>query len=161
MLSRNHALIWRTAYARVPFFTPTNTAECALYNNSSGPHVLVVWDVVVYVGTAFNFANGYLLYNGKLSTKTDDGHSIIAGESTQVGQAYKDDVASPLAITADNVFNTIPDSNTMPNPYAVLLPGWSMVVTASTSATPFGATFYYQVLYADEFAATRGEYPLK
>jgi len=150
-LSRSHAFINRAATAQVPLFTPTNTGEICLYNNSTGPHVLVVWDIVENAGVS-GIASGYLVAQSQLTTPVGTGVSIITGEPTPVGITSSGDLATPDVVTVDYPAAPSVPACTLPMPLAVLRPGWSIIVVFSTAASAFGGTFFYQWLWAEEFS---------
>lgn len=150
LLGRNHAMADRAAVAFAPTFTPTNTAEIGLFNNSSGPHVIIVWDASETFDSSTNPA-GYLLKRAPLATLIGSGQSVIAGEPAPIGQIYKGDLASPDLIQVSYVCGEVPNNNHSPIPLAVLLPGWSCVFVGEAATQALGLTFWYQWLYAEEW----------
>ena len=133
----------RLATGIIPLFTPTNTGVVALYNNSTGPFILAVWDFVINPSSGAGTI-GYNTQVGTLTTLVGPGTSVFTDEATPPGLCYSDDLASPAAVIANfngtDAFSGNPDGV----PLALLKPNWSIVMQAGASATPIGGTFIYE-----------------
>lgn len=143
------------AVGTIADFTPTNTGCVGLLNNSTGPYVIVVWDLAISFNVnRVNASAGYFFQRGGLTTAAGAGVSIVTGQPTPGGLLSYDDLATPTPIIANYVSSYAPAFNVMSFPLGILQPGNAMVFTAATPAALFGATFYYEILNADALAET-------
>ena len=133
----------RCARAEIPLFTPTNTGVAGLFNNSTGPHLLVVWDFAIN-GSANTPASGFYLFKGALSQFDANGVSVLVDEAAPDGQAQHDDLATIPTPVFDYNSGGLPSGNPFAFPLAILKSGWAFVMVCNTPNNPWGGTFYYE-----------------
>ncbi len=124
-----------------------------LYNNSTGPHVLVVRDIYPF---SSNDNVCYFAYErGFSGSVTGTIVSLYPGEALPPGQLYYEDRASaispdyqfPLTITG----NPNPQLNWNHNfPFAVIPPGWSLVLQNGGTADGLGVAGFYEYVTIDQ-----------
>jgi len=139
----------RCALAHTPPFTPTNTAVVGLFNNTTGPHLIVVWDFSVNAASE-TVAQGYYFLKGPLTETDGAGVSVVTDEATAIGLAQHDDLSSIPTTVYDYDNFAEPNANPQSFPLAILKPGWTCVFVCSATATAWGGTFYYEWFHPDK-----------
>lgn len=124
--------------------SPTHFATAALYNNSTGAYVLVVRDLNAVT-------NGFPIVaslHGTIGTHTGTEAPLITGEAVGPGLVYSLDDAS--AITPDYALGSFTQFHDFP--YAVIYPGWSLVVqdTVAAVTVPAPYAFIWEYIEPDE-----------
>ena len=128
---------------------PTNHATISLFNNSSGPSVLVVRDFEVQ-GTANDFVTtSYVV--GQPGTAQGLVVSMVSGEPLQAGLIASIDTATvypgdySLNLSSLGTFEWYHDW-----PYAVVTPGFSLVFQAVTVAHATMVSVVFETIGIDQ-----------
>jgi len=128
---------------------PTNRATVSVYNNSTGPRVLVVRDYTVS-GTANDFvATSFAV--GQVGSSQGLVSGLVAGEQLPQGliasidttTVYAGDYSIPLG--QPGFFEWYHDF-----PFAVVLPGWSLVFQCNTVAHALTVSAMWEAVSIDE-----------
>jgi hypothetical protein len=127
----------------------TNLATVALFNNSTGPQVLVVRDILI-VGTANDMiATAYV--PGQVGASPGLVQPLLPTDALPAGlvtsadtvTSYPADYLLPLSSTAD--FEWWHDY-----PFAVVTPGWSFVLQERTSAKAMTVSLLWEAIAIDQ-----------
>jgi hypothetical protein len=130
---------------------PTNNAAVALYNSSPAPHVLNVLAI-----------NSFLNGNNAAQMWTMRGRLTNQNVGTIV-TVVSDEAPGPGLIDSDDLGSFPPPDSFGPDvgfvnlglearyPFAVLKPGWSLVVGALVGGTVFGCGFIWEWCLAEDF----------
>jgi len=141
-------LAW--VYATTNLGGDGNFGQIGLYNNSTGPHVLCVHDVIV--DPAQNGApGGALLIQGKLSGTDFRPIPAFTGEAVPVGLATGGESVTQPTFSFMANLSTEWTQSARPWPTVFLQPGWSMLWSQATASSDFGLSFLYEWRWAWEF----------
>lgn len=126
----------------------TNFGAFALYNNSPAPHLLRFWD---FSSTAF-IPFQFRVLQGRLTTHDVGTISpVVVSDQPPPGTIDKQDqAAAGTPMWPMNGATTSGGFPRSPYPFAVLTPGWSLVMECTTAAQTFGISFWWDWLYPDE-----------
>jgi len=141
-----------------------NSAAVGLYNNSTGPELVVVHHVAVLCSNApLAYVNQF---QGKFTTLTGPGISTVSSEAAIAGQVYNQTIAAiPTgSMQLIPVVGSTSWSWTHEYPFAVLLPGWSLAFYAGTVNISMVVDFWWEAVkaelyweYLKDFADLEGE----
>jgi hypothetical protein len=125
-------------------------AFVSLFNNSTGPHVLAVHDVIKDSNSTTNIG-GLALAQGVQGAGATPPTPAFGGEATPVGFASFGTVSSvPTFNTAYNG-GGVPNNNTNPWPLFFLPPQWSLTAYAFTVNTFLRVQFWFEWRWMWEF----------
>lgn len=127
---------------------PTNNATLSLFNNSTGPHVLIVRAFMVSMTTAHLAL--VARQQGAQGTQGGQVVPLVAGEGARAGQLYSLDTAT--ALTPDYL---VPAQFNWPAfgldlPFEVLLPQWSLSFQDTTAAETMRLAVLWEAVQADQ-----------
>lgn len=129
--------------------TPTNLGGLALYNNSSGAELLVVWLAAIQ-GTAGN-STTMGVFKGKPPGTSVAASPMITDQAVYAGQlvqldtttTYPVDVATGFGIGSNSYIAAL-------LPWVVLSPGFSWVMQDYTTADPWFGSIIWQSSHVDD-----------
>jgi hypothetical protein len=140
----------RAARGANPTFTPANFGAVALFNNSTGAHILRVW---LISGSSGGSATIDLNYSRTRLTNQNAGiiSPLVPMQQAPPGMLDTDDLA--VAPTPD-FYAGIPFEPMIgqgnPYPIAFLPPGWSLVCTAEIAGHQIALSFLWDYIYAEQ-----------
>ena len=126
-----------------------NRPTVSLFNNSTGPYVIMVrWFSWIPVSNQL-LITGYLQGTppGTLQTVVP----LVPGDATPTGQIFASDSAT--LITTDFTWQgqvNFPVVYPATFPLAVLLPGWAWITQGPAAATPWTVGFFWEWIAIDE-----------
>jgi hypothetical protein len=126
---------------------PTNKATFCLFNDSTGPHILAVRNIL---STATVYGIGYL-FQGSVGAITGRSVPIVVGGAKLAGVMLYNDQTT-VAGVGNYVFPPaagVPLWN-QPYPLAYLQPGWSFIYQLNTAAAVCLAGFFWEALLPEE-----------
>lgn len=127
---------------------PVNFGAIALYNNSSGVHLLVVRNFY----NNLDSTSAYNVFRRQSNAGTVLPNAIfrlIPGEAAPPGQLiFSDEALVTTGIIADTNVTSIPWGSVAP--MMILPPGWAIVMQARTQAQGVGFGYLYEFLEPDE-----------
>lgn len=129
--------------------TPTNLGGLALYNNSQGAELLVVW----FWSLSPDGANlgGIGVFKGKPPGSAVTPSPLVTDEAIYAGQLVQLDTTTVYARDFVTGFTAVPQGDLSPMlPWAVLQPGWSLVLQDQTTADPCAANIIWQVAHPQD-----------
>lgn len=147
---RKHFNPLRAARGAAQTFSAPNHGAAALFNNSTGAHILRVWQAAGSGSVGVFFGTYYL--RGRL-TNHDQG---------TIAPLYTDQGVPPGTIDTDNLavmplvdfWPVIIVEPAMglgsPYPFALLRPGWSLVVVDSNSNQNYSLSFLWDYVYPED-----------
>ncbi len=127
----------------------TNTT-IALFNNSAAAELLLVWQIGSAAGEVvtpqFSYQQGLSLTPGGFT------ESVVPGDALPPGVLSSGD--QPSAFPASWSLNTVAPAYDWPAtfPFAVLLPGWSLVAQPIDGGTdPIAISFWWEAILSEYF----------
>lgn len=133
----------------------TNYAALSLYNNSSGPDLLLVWYALLFLSTgdsagarSIQGAQGTLITS---ATSPKGGVApIVSGEAPRPGQLYYVDAAATPAFDVFVPASLTGEQNSGRRPLAVLQPGWSFQLFPDTTGKGWNGTILWESVHAED-----------
>jgi len=128
----------------------TNKATVSLFNNSKGRNFLVVRDVRPWIADAsLDLAVSY--NNGQVGTSAGTAQPLVPSMPAPAGQVFAIDTA-----TAYNEDYSLISAAWLPGiwphdfPFAVLEPGWSLVIQSTNNGLTLLCSFVWEAIEADQ-----------
>jgi hypothetical protein len=126
----------------------TNFATVSLFNQSSGAEVLVVRG---FNATGFSPTLTRGNHQGALGAHVGVEQTFVGGEGVRPGLVYYVDAAAVDTKLVPYSASLVVTSDYTSLPQAVVLPGWSFVIQATTAgATVPNFTFFWEAIGIDE-----------
>lgn len=129
---------------------PTNLATVGLFNNSTGPAILVIRDLTLNGTASDTIAVTNVL--GQVGSSQGLVHAMTPSQpgtpgllaSIDTATAYPGDYLAALSSTGSFVWNH-------DIPFGVLEPGWSLVFQDTTAAHAMSVSLIWEAINTDEF----------
>jgi len=138
----------RAAFGQVTKFTPANFGAGALFNNSTGAHLLRVWLANDGFGNAMQFS----LLKGRLTTLNSGQISTVLTDQPAIPGALDSQnlVALPVASFSPGTQFSEPGIGSADFPFVILRPGWSLVQAEIIAAAALAPCFWWDFVYPEE-----------
>lgn len=129
-------------------FTPANLGTVGLYNNSTGPELLVLWYL------SWSTQNGLAvmgIQRGIVGTAQSTIAPLVTGETIYAGQVTKGDTATAVNADLMPYFPSYESTTLHPTlPWAILQPGWSFLIQDNTTGDAMNASFIWQSIHSED-----------
>jgi hypothetical protein len=129
--------------------TPTNNATVGLFNNSTGPYILVVRDLTILGTVSDVIAASYA--DAQIGTSQGKVQSMLPTAAVQNGLLASVDTATlfpgdyDLSLSTTGVWEWEHDF-----PFAVIEPGWSLVFQDPTVAHAITVSLVWEAIQIDQ-----------